>query len=187
MGRKVVFIASNPLKENDMKNRKHLAIAALAGITLGGLSITAASAQSYGSSDATSTNTVEADTVEADANDSGSIVLIQDEAETETEENEGEGRRRGGCKLEAAAAAIGIDEADLKSALESGDSIADVAEANGVSADAVIDAMVEAKTERIAEKVSEGRITQEEADEKLADLESRITDRVNGVEEAPEA
>ncbi|NIR37390.1 MAG: hypothetical protein GWO22_15820, partial [Actinobacteria bacterium] len=38
--------------------------------------------------------------------------------------------------------------------------------------------------ERIQEAVENGRITQEQADEKLADLEQRITDRVNG--EAPE-
>ncbi len=47
----------------------------------------------------------------------------------------------------------------------------------------VIDAMVDAKTERIAEKVESGRITQEQADEKLAELEDKISDRVNGVDD----
>ena len=63
-----------------------------------------------------------------------------------------------------------------------GQSIAQVAEANGVAVDTVIDAMVDAKAERLAEKVESGRITQAEADEKLADIEDRITDRVNGVD-----
>ncbi len=174
-----------------MKNRNYLAIAALMGLTFGGLSVTAVSAQSdgYSSSDATSESTSESTTTEVQAQNDGGIVLVQDENETEADETEDGERqgRRGGCKLEAAAAAIGIDEADLKASLDAGDTIADVAEANGVSVDSVIDAMVEAKTERIAEKVAEGRITQDEADEKLAELESRITDRVNGVEEAPEA
>ncbi len=173
-----------------MKNRNYLAIAALAGLSLGGLSVTAAAAQSYGSQDSDSADTAEATNAEVETSDAGSIVLIQDETTPDDEADgnaDGEGRRRGGCKLETAAAAIGIDEADLRAALEDGDTIADVAEANGVSVDSVVDAMVDAKTERIAEKVAEGRITQEEADEKLADLESRITDRVNGVEDAPEA
>ena len=47
--------------------------------------------------------------------------------------------------------------------------------------------MVDAKAERIGEKVADGRITQEDADDKLAELEARITDRVNGAQEAPEA
>ncbi len=177
-----------------MKNRNHLAIAVLAGLSLGGLSVTAAAAQSYGSQDssdsATTAEVTESDTAEAQvqADDAGTIVLIQDETTPDGDtDGDGEGRSRGGCKLGTAAEAIGIDEADLRTALDNGDSIADVAEANGVSVDSVIDAMVDAKTERIAEKVAEGRLTQEEADEKLADLETRIADRVNGVEDAPEA
>ena len=46
----------------------------------------------------------------------------------------------------------------------------------------MIDALVDAKADRLAEKVADGSITQAEADEKLADAEDRITDRVNGVE-----
>ncbi|MFW2381412.1 MAG: hypothetical protein ACN4GZ_06590 [Acidimicrobiales bacterium] len=180
-----------------MKNKKLLTIAALAGLTLGGLSVaSAASAQSYGSEQDDPTEETSDSTVEVEAPDDGDTVLVQDvdESETddvvpgETEERQRRGRgHRGGCNLEEAAAAIGIEESDLRAAIESGDSIADVAEANGVDVDVVIDAMVDAKAERIAEKVSEGRITQERADEKLADLEAKITDRVNGEEGAPEA
>ncbi|MGI9614809.1 MAG: hypothetical protein ACR2QO_18005, partial [Acidimicrobiales bacterium] len=100
--------------------------------------------------------------------------------------SEGRGHR-GGCGLEAAALAIGVDESDLRAALDSGDSIADIAESNGVDVDSVIEAMVDAKASRIDEKVAEGRITQEEADEKLADLEARVTERVNGEEAAEQA
>ncbi len=175
-----------------MKNKKVLTLAMIAGLTVGGLSVASvASAQSYGGDqDASASDTTDSN-VEADTTDPGSIVLVQDEADGETPDAEatpGErnGRRghRGGCNLDDAAEAIGIDEADLRAAVESGDTIADVAEANGVDVDTVIDSMVEAKAEHIAEKVDEGRITQEEADEKLADLEAKITDRVNGVEEA---
>ena len=169
-----------------MKNQKKLAAAAFAVLAIGGLTATAVSAQSYGG-DSSSSSTA----AEVESTNDGSIVLVQDaetDADAETDGTVDEGRRgrhgrRGGCNLDEAAAAIGIDEADLRAALDEGDTIADVAEANGVDVEVVIDAMVDAKAERIAEKVSEGRITQAEADEKLADAEARISDRVNGVDD----
>ena len=173
-----------------MKNQKLLAVAALAGLTLGGLSVTAASAQSYGDDSSASAVETTDDTV---ATDTGDIATVQDTEDPApgdgAVDGERSGRRghRGGCDLEEAAAAIGIDEADLQAAVEGGDTIADVAETNGVDVDVVIDAMVDAKAERIGEKVADGRITQEDADDKLAELEARITDRVNGAQEAPEA
>jgi len=56
-----------------------------------------------------------------------------------------------------------------------------VAQANGVDPQTVVDAMVAAARSRITEDVSAGRLSQDEADRILADLESRITDLVNGV------
>ncbi len=43
----------------------------------------------------------------------------------------------------------------------------------------LVDALVTAAEERIASAVEEGRLTQDEADERLADLATRITERVN--------
>ncbi|NNE96622.1 MAG: hypothetical protein HKN24_11395 [Acidimicrobiales bacterium] len=173
-----------------MKNQKILTVATLAGLTIGGLSVSAAAAQSYG--DDSSAPTVETvdPTVETDL---GDIVLVQEAEDPGTPESDSDGEHedrrghRGGCDLEEAAIAIGIDEADLRAAIASGDTIADVAAANGVDVDVVIDAMVDAKAERISEKVTDGRITEAEADEKLAELEARITDRVNGVEDDAQA
>lgn len=180
-----------------MKNKKVLTLAMLAGLTLGGLSVaSAASAQSYGG-DSDSSATEESTVEETTSVEDGTIVEIQsdadgtDEAEAEdgdtadtdtTGERSGRRGHRGGCDLDDAAAAIGIDETDLRAALDDGDTIADVAEANGVDVDSVIDALVDAKADRLAEKVADGSITQAEGDEKLADAEDRITDRVNGVE-----
>lgn len=166
-----------------MKSKKFLAAAMVAGVGLGGLSLASvASAQSYGGDPGSAT--VE-ESVDAETN--AGVVDVQDaDAETNERSERGErgrrGHRGGGCNLEAAAEAIGIDETELRDALDGGESIADVAEANGVSVDAVIDALVEDKAEQIAEKVESGRITQDEADQKLADAEDKITDRVNGVE-----
>ena len=167
-----------------MNYKRLLTLATITGLAVGALAVaSAASAQSYGGGETTES------TVETDAAGEGAPVLIQDtpaeDSEADGEETDGKrrGHRRGGCNLEAAADAIGIDEADLRGAIENGETIADVATANGVDAQAVIDAMVSAKADRIEAKVDSGRITAEQAADKLAELESRTSDRVNGVED----
>src|SRR5205085_1517021 len=82
--------------------------------------------------------------------------------------------------LDAAATAIGVDGATLRDALASGQSLADVARAHNVDPQAVIDALVAAAKTHLADDVSSGRLTQAEADQALADLQSHITDLVNG-------
>jgi len=48
-----------------------------------------------------------------------------------------------------------------------------------VAVNTLIDALVAAAQERITQAVTDGDLTQEQADERLADLQTRITDRVN--------
>ena len=86
--------------------------------------------------------------------------------------------------LAVAAKAIGISEADLKAALESGKSMADVARANNVDPQKVIDAIVADKQAKLDEKVKSGELTQAQADEKKANMVQRVTDMVNGVRPA---
>lgn len=95
----------------------------------------------------------------------------------------GGGHHRGGS-LTVVAEAIGIDADALKEALRSGQTIAEVAEANGVDVQVVVDAMVAGISEKLDEAVSSGRLTQEKADERKAEAPERATDRVNG--EGPE-
>ena len=79
---------------------------------------------------------------------------------------QGQGGARGGMRQEmltAAADAIGITADDLKTAIEDGQTIAQIAEANGKSVQSVIDALVAQAT---------------------TDLTQRITDMVNGVKPA---
>lgn len=85
---------------------------------------------------------------------------------------------RGGPGLEAAAAAIGISEEELRTALRDGGTLAEVAEANGVDPQAVIDALVAELQTRLDEKVADGDLTQEEADDRLASGTERITERM---------
>jgi hypothetical protein len=82
--------------------------------------------------------------------------------------------------LDAAASAIGIDGSALREALASGQTLAQVAEANGADPQVVIDALVAAMRTHVADDVAAGRLTQAQADQILADVESHVTDLVNG-------
>jgi hypothetical protein len=80
-----------------------------------------------------------------------------------------------GLALDAAAEALGMTADELRTALEvDGTTLADVAEAQGVETGTLVDALVAAATERITDAVTEGRLTQEEADERIAALPERI-------------
>ncbi|MGD9954963.1 MAG: hypothetical protein AB7O74_07765 [Candidatus Nanopelagicales bacterium] len=76
--------------------------------------------------------------------------------------------------LTAAATAIGVTEDDLRTELEAGKSIAAVAEANGVSEQTVIDAIIAEAKAHFADEVASGEHTQAEADQILSDLETRV-------------
>ncbi len=85
----------------------------------------------------------------------------------------------GGPGPAAAAEALGMTESELRTALEPEDAtLAGVAEDQGVPVDTLVDALVAAEQERIAAAAEDGRLTRAEADERVADLEERITERV---------
>lgn len=95
-----------------------------------------------------------------------------------------DGRRggRGGghwVSVEAVAEAIGVEAAELREQLGDGATLAEIATANGVEPQVVIDALVAEVTERLTTAVGSGRLTQEEADERLAEATERITELVN--------
>ncbi len=84
-----------------------------------------------------------------------------------------------GASLDAAASALGITTDELATELRAGKTIADVAGEKGVDVQTVIDAMVADANARLDEAVAAGRITEDDAADKRADLEARITDLVN--------
>lgn len=92
------------------------------------------------------------------------------------------GHDRGGHfgDLDAAASYLGLTEDQLRTQLQSGKTLADVAKAQGKSVDGLIDALVAATKKDLDEAVADGRLTQAQADQILADMKQRITDRVNG-------
>jgi polyhydroxyalkanoate synthesis regulator phasin len=91
----------------------------------------------------------------------------------------GMGHGGGPAGSEAAATALGISVDELRAAIEQGQTIAEVAAASGIDVQTVIDAMVAERAARLDESVAAGELTQEEADQKLADATTRITDEVN--------
>ena len=92
------------------------------------------------------------------------------------------GRRHGGppgFDGEVVAGLLGIDVEALREALRSGQTIAEIAEANGVDPQTVIDALVDEASEHLELAVENGRLTEDEAAERLAEITERITERVN--------
>src|SRR3954454_1474927 len=157
--------------------RKKLIIAATAGVlSLGGLAVAMpASADPDGSAVDRITKAL------SGLVSDGSITQEQaDEVASTLDEagiGHGGGHRGGGPDLSAAATALGMTEDELRTALEpDGTTLADVAGQQGVAVDALVDALVTAQKERIAGAVADGRLTQEQADERLAGLEERVTE-----------
>lgn len=89
------------------------------------------------------------------------------------------GARFGGGLVEAAATALGLDVPDLMSRLMGGSTVADLAAAQGVEVQAVIDAMVVEAKAHLDEEVGEGDLTQDEADVALTEATDAITTIVN--------
>jgi len=86
------------------------------------------------------------------------------------------GRRPG---LAAAAKALNVTEDELRTALQGGKTLAQVAQEKGVDVQVVINALVDEARTHFADEVKNGELTQEQADQRLAKVTERITDMVN--------
>ena len=93
------------------------------------------------------------------------------------------GRGPGGPKLDAVAKVLGVTTDVLKTELQT-KSLADVAKAKGVDITKVTDALVAGFKAHLDEEVASGEHTQAEADAKLAEFKTRVTDMVNNVRPA---
>jgi hypothetical protein len=82
------------------------------------------------------------------------------------------GQRAG--SLATIAKALGISESDLTTALQGGKTVADVATEKGVDLSKVVDAIVAEQTVALKQAVSSGRITQAQADDRLAKLKTNL-------------
>ncbi len=107
------------------------------------------------------------------------FVTAGEQRQAERQERQGERQDNREEQQAALAAELGISVDDLTEALQSGQTLAEVAEANGSSAEAVIAFMEGELADHLAESVANGDIDQERADEIAANASERIAERVN--------
>jgi hypothetical protein len=81
--------------------------------------------------------------------------------------------------LVAAAKYLGITQAQLRTALNGGKTLAQVAKSKSKSVDGLVDAMVADAKTRLAEAVKAGRLTEAESQAMQSALKTRITELVN--------
>jgi uncharacterized protein (DUF433 family) len=81
--------------------------------------------------------------------------------------------------LDIVAEKLGLERDELVEQLKDGKTVAELADEKGVALDDIVDAIVEGAAERLAEAVADGKLTQEEADAKLAEMRDRLVDQLS--------
>ena len=84
--------------------------------------------------------------------------------------------------LDAAESYLGLTEAQLRTELENGKTLAQVAQAHGKSVGGLVDALVTDAKQRLDASVAAGRLTQRQANAMLDRLRNRITARANSAD-----
>ena len=78
---------------------------------------------------------------------------------------------------------VGLDPASVREGFANGQTLGDTAEANGISPETIVDAIVDAMTERLNQAIADGKLTPEEAAEKAAGIPERATEIVDTIPE----
>ncbi len=91
----------------------------------------------------------------------------------------GHGPHAGRLAPAAVAEALGVTEDELRTALQSGKTLAQIAEDEGITKADLIDKLVAAAEKQLAADVEAGRTTQAQADQLKQGLEERITEKVD--------
>jgi hypothetical protein len=92
---------------------------------------------------------------------------------------------RGPEAVRAAADFLGLTPEELAAAVRDGQTLAEIAVANGSTAEALIDHLTGLAAEHLDELVADGRITEEQQADMLAGMTDHITDLVNGEIDRP--
>lgn len=80
--------------------------------------------------------------------------------------------------LDTIAETLGLTPVEVQTQLDAGTPLIDIINAQGSSVQVVVDALVAEAQEMLDLAVSEGRLTQEHADERLANLPAELTERI---------
>ena len=86
--------------------------------------------------------------------------------------------------LDAAADYLGMTEAQLRTALDGGKTLAQVAKSKGKSVDGLVKALVADAKARLADAVKDGRLTQAQSKAMQSGLEARIAEQVRSTRPA---
>ena len=111
------------------------------------------------------------------------VVTLSDTIQVPSVGASSTGAKEKGAKLEAIAKVLGVTAEELKAELAT-KSLADIAKAKGVDIAKITDALVAEFKAHLDEEVASGEHTQAEADAKLAEFTTRVTDMVNNVRPA---
>ncbi|MEP7357971.1 MAG: hypothetical protein ABI847_12065, partial [Anaerolineales bacterium] len=84
-----------------------------------------------------------------------------------------------GSLVDAAASVTGLTAQEVRTQLQAGQSLAQIAQANGKTAEDVIAAARAALVTRLAQEVTDGRLTQAQSDTKLAEFDANAAALVN--------
>jgi len=87
--------------------------------------------------------------------------------------------------LDAAASYLGLTQAQLRTQLESGKSLAQVAKAQGKSVDGLKDALVKDAKTKLDAAVKAGRLSSAEEQRILSEIQEHVDDLVNGTPPGP--
>ncbi len=82
--------------------------------------------------------------------------------------------------VDIVAQVTGLEKADIIAELQSGDTFAQVAEANGKTAQDLVNAFVADRETVLDQAVADGRLTQAAADTMLATMQTNVEQHVNG-------
>ena len=170
--------------------RKQILTIAAAGVLgLTGVAVAGPALAAAGATSAAATVTSRVDTIKgalAGLVTDGTLTQAQADKVATTLDDASNALRggKGGHDLTTAATALGMTQTDLRTALQGGRSLAQVAQDKGIAVDKLIAALVAAEKTHIAQEVTDGKLTQAQADQRLAGLTSRVTDRVNSVHAA---
>ena len=113
-----------------------------------------------------------------------SVVALNTSATSSNVAQQAAGMRGGGKNIAAIASVLKLTEAELKTQVQSGKTLAQIATAQSVSVQSVINVLVADMQAHIAEELASGEITQAQADTKLAGVTAKATEMVNTVRPA---
>ncbi|MDO8392020.1 MAG: hypothetical protein Q7V57_16205 [Actinomycetota bacterium] len=97
----------------------------------------------------------------------------------------GHGQGGPGRGLDTVATELDMTVEEVRTAISNGQTLAQLAESQGKTGDDLIDALVAELTAHLDEEVAAGEHTQAEADAKLAEATTRITEMVNNTQPMP--